>query len=831
MSEASAPKLVALLTWKGEPAASAGEHWKKYPGGGGEMQLFGELERRWQVSGWSTAYDAVTHFLALSGKTADAAQTVCGWFDRNGGAEPQADPAVHPLFFSDMDREHDTTYFTSRLRLLQLFSTNEPPDRLWQRAVGIDQQLGGWRDNFAGCVAEWDAHYAAVGRQTLEWVSQYYDTWNPQKNDPDRLREQAKDFAGVAGQEQWASGLLLKYQPELFVELCTWAQWLPPGSPHLREAVVEYFDAKHSEALPRVDSLIAGYAGRETELLSSLVASYDPDYRTAWEGRVRDNKALFPPWRCKDYQGGVPEGCVGPGDAELTEPEKLAEDPRPKPPAPPEARPPPAPPAEPDPAEPDPAEPEAVVSTAAALPATAAVEGLDWRGGEELTRADLGLGDDSSDSDPDDSMWINRVEQTIDAVAPLPEPEHLEYDPKRMKGPSYPKEEEGWLCYSTRRGSKGTSVVIDSPAHPAQRDPPRTENLCAGCSEKVLKARCAMWAPVQRVISTPGDGPVEREGICEVIAEGGFFSSGGGWVKRYIRATHTGLHVYDVDAAGKARPPKAKASRFFTPETRFVVDPKPADFPADKLGQPGYRYFGFVLQNSLPGSSGAGAAPAAGSTFWLRCKNSDGDAPGWVEFFSAAVERFRPPEELGDPNPAKWRGRVVGLDNVLHEAESAAREAAEKAAEAQRRRRDAEKRRAEAEAEREWVRLQATNAAARVSEMEAALADAEEQREAIRDKAAKARHDTAQLRQHAADLLGQAMLDVDEAEAAIESALLQVREKESGLQQAEQDRTAAELEARRVFARWRRCEERAPEPGSTRAVLREGLIYRAPGDL
>lgn len=259
----------------------------------------------------------------------------------------------------------------------------------------------------------------------------------------------------------------------------------------------------------------------------------------------------------------------------------------------------------------------------------------------------------------------------------------------------------------------------------------------------------------------------------------------------------------------------------------------------------GFQYFGFVLRNRIPPEVGGRAggraqgeqipAEAADDVtgFWMRAPQRE--AKEWTDFFADSMRRFKQADEFADPNPAKWRARVRGLDQMMRRAELAAIDAGEAAKEAAKLRADEEQRRANAETEEQWARLQAASAAQRASEMARYLDDARRQQEAVREQAAQALADAERLREHAKELLQQAAEEEAALDTAAEEEKQRTRRAEADLRAAEIARDEARAETRRVFARWRQCEERAPvgkdERGSDpRARRREGLRYSAPNN-
>eukprot|EP01062_Namystynia_karyoxenos_P059809 TRINITY_DN5121_c0_g3_i1.p1 TRINITY_DN5121_c0_g3~~TRINITY_DN5121_c0_g3_i1.p1 ORF type:complete len:885 (+),score=331.03 TRINITY_DN5121_c0_g3_i1:72-2726(+) len=876
-------RLALFYEWKDPGSAAAVDTWlTDYATF--EDVIYDALAAQYPLTtGWHLAAEAMLHYESVHGRSPDAAAVVKGifaWHDAHPPAEGStAEFGIVGAFFNwytDMDAAHSTAYFTSRRDLLVLYSTEEPTF-FARRAKAIDRQLAGYRDDPAACLQAWRDYYATELESSIAWTVEWYKEYNPPKAQRDKVEATYADWKGLEQQDQLRLALIRTYNPQLHLHLTTWASWLPPGSdePQVRAALLEYFSCRCPERFSQLDQLVADFAQDPAALFTQLVQATEiakaPEAAARWLERAekKERPLFFPPWRCADYPlpSDVDDGMATalPDGKELEQPEGGM------------------PPRDPRPPRKDPPRPlgeeaaqgegggeregdagegpaddaaEATVAAAAQLPAAPPAAAVDWRGGEELTDADLDGGGgaaEPADAGGDAELWSQRIDRVMQAVAPLPDPEMLRHD---ARGPSYEAAREGWLCYSVRpevSGAQLAVVRIETPPDAEHREgAPPPEDLCPNCTAKVVRCRRALWAPVEKHDQMRQDEEVlVQDGVCEVIDEGGFFSSGGGWVRRYVRATGTGLHVYDVADQPKegktgphqprTKPLKAKASRFFTPETRFVADPRPGEFPGLKT-QPGYTYFGFVLRAALPagsaaggGRAAAGEAPAAAagrggteSHFWMRCQDKTRDAERWKQFFSDAMERFRSPDELGDPNPAKWRARVPGLQTELEKAEAAARAATAEAVQQAALRRDEEERRAAAEAERDWAELQAAHAESRSADMRRLLGDAERQREADRADAEARLRDAEQLRAHAAELCQQAQEETDEAEAAIESAKQRVRDREEELRRALQERDAAQLETRRVFAKWRQCEERAPDPSVERAQRREGLRYRPP---
>eukprot|EP00756_Hemistasia_phaeocysticola_P053064 Hpha_TRINITY_DN28436_c0_g1::TRINITY_DN28436_c0_g1_i1::g.183933::m.183933 len=266
-----------------------------------EYSMFTKLESHIQAPGWGLCCDAVISFLDTTDYEA-ACKQVCQWYDANKVEEDEGAHLAPPTkFLEDKDREHGTTYFSSRGRLIRLFEKNEPPDIFWQRVADTTYFLDEGEEDYDGVVKKWEEHYQKVTDNTMNWVVDYYKTWKPEKADLKMVCDLfSSEYCGVEGQSKLLSSLLRKYQPQLYLELFTFGQWMPQDAKQLRRAITEYLYQKDDDALSTISAMLAMPIPPK-DILDNLIATHDPDYVEAWKRRGEAGTQLFPPWRCKDY--------------------------------------------------------------------------------------------------------------------------------------------------------------------------------------------------------------------------------------------------------------------------------------------------------------------------------------------------------------------------------------------------------------------------------------------------------------------------------------------------------------------------------------------------
>eukprot|EP00666_Eupelagonemidae_sp_cell4sb_P000254 gene254-2919_t len=161
----------------------------------------------------------------------------------------------------------------------------------------------------------------------------------------------------------------------------------------------------------------------------------------------------------------------------------------------------------------------------------------------------------------------------MEAAAPLPTADKLRCN---APGDTHPPEEEGWLCFVQRKTQDGT--IVQSVTDPDMRDedPPEEEELCRDCSDRVVRARRALWAPVESHAEVKQPPELQIDGVLQVLDES---KKKPKWVSRWVHATRTGLHCYDPDLAEpddrpgriakRGKKSKPSTSRFFTHQTQF----------------------------------------------------------------------------------------------------------------------------------------------------------------------------------------------------------------------------------------------------------------------
>ena len=252
-------------------------------------------------------------------------------------------------------------------------------------------------------------------------------------------------------------------------------------------------------------------------------------------------------------------------------------------------------------------------------------------------------------------------------------------------------------------------------------------------------------------------------------------------------------------------------------------------YPNDKLTDANYKYIGFELEGT-GGSGGGGGGAGAGAAsepqhFWMRTQDAAKHAE-WTGYFQAALARFNNQfDDQQDPNPAKWRARVAGLLEQMELAKRAAEAVAAEARRAKQQRIQLEELKARAESDRRWAQTQASSAEQRAAALQDDIVEAERECEGMRREVAATCADTRLLREKAEELRRQAAEAEAEAAEAKAASGQGLRRLEAELEAAERERDAAQQETMAIYVKWRRCEERAPQPAQKRVETKSGLAY------
>ena len=202
-----------------------------------------------------------------------------------------------------------------------------------------------------------------------------------------------------------------------------------------------------------------------------------------------------------------------------------------------------------------------------------------------------------------------------------------------------------------------------------------------------------------------------------------------------------------------------------------------------------------------------------------------------VNFFTAAMQRFKKIDNKDDPNPAKWKSRVVGLLEQIQGAEKASAAAISEYELAKQQRIEMEELCSRAEADCKWSQLQASSAEQRAANLQDEVQKAEAECQGLRAEIEQTRRDSDCLQQQAERFRQKARENNEQASAITEISTQKLRELEAELEEAVKERDQTQQETMNVFSRWRKCEERTPAQAQKRASSRTGLLFvnKTPG--
>ena len=209
----------------------------------------------------------------------------------------------------------------------------------------------------------------------------------------------------------------------------------------------------------------------------------------------------------------------------------------------------------------------------------------------------------------------------------------------------------------------------------------------------------------------------------------------------------------------------------------------------------------------------------------MRTPKAENSADRWVAFFKHALNRYKKYDDSQDPNPAKWKARVGGLLEQLELAKRTAEGCVAESQRAKQQRLQMEELRDRAESDRLWAQQQATSAETRATALKDEIFKAELECQGLRKELETTRSDTQGLLAKAAEHRVKTEQNIEETHAAKQASARALRELEAELAEAEAERDTIQEEMMTIYAKWRRCEERAPSTASARADQRTGLKY------
>eukprot|EP01062_Namystynia_karyoxenos_P041536 TRINITY_DN30266_c0_g1_i1.p1 TRINITY_DN30266_c0_g1~~TRINITY_DN30266_c0_g1_i1.p1 ORF type:complete len:1058 (+),score=329.07 TRINITY_DN30266_c0_g1_i1:81-3176(+) len=326
-------KLTAFYRWREPPKVSEVSNLlDQYDGRYADM--FAELGNLYPgCSGWTRARDAITDWLAIQGSKdpfGEGDKLLQDWHTKN---PPTGDP--NPVtgfflkFYEEMDKKYKTTYFQVRMQLALLYERENPrcSDRL-VAGVGAflrQKQYVKKHENFLSEQREW-YHFQKL--RARRWARDYYEKHNPgKKRDVDMLIE-TPCYKGTDGLDELKVLLIQRYEPQRYVDLCTWSQLAPDVNTN--ESLQEFFRARCAAKISQIQEIRQAYPDFN-HLCEELIDLYEGDgegqsgYAAKWKAQ---SPRLWPPWRHADYpKEHYPEGAP-PNPSDLKIPTKGAQRPR-----------------------------------------------------------------------------------------------------------------------------------------------------------------------------------------------------------------------------------------------------------------------------------------------------------------------------------------------------------------------------------------------------------------------------------------------------------------------------------------------------------------------
>jgi len=301
-------KLRAFYSWKdpskvGDVEQLCDVYAGNYPG------MFALLGEHYPDSmGWARARDATVDYLVSSGSKdpeGEADKVLQEWHAQNPPKSLDSCSVAAGQFFDyygAMDKKFKTDVFGCRLALAMLYSKDDPrmADSLLAEcgAELFSKQYKGKCNKYLQEKREW---YHLQKLRTRRWARDYYMKHNPTKaRDVDALIE-SPVYKGHDGWKELQLLLLQKYDPQEYVDLCTWSSAAPDINKE--EALQEFWRVRDNVKIAQVPVILKAF-NNYSELCEQLCMNYEA-HREGQSGFIDKWKAaeprLWPPWRMKDY--------------------------------------------------------------------------------------------------------------------------------------------------------------------------------------------------------------------------------------------------------------------------------------------------------------------------------------------------------------------------------------------------------------------------------------------------------------------------------------------------------------------------------------------------
>ena len=307
VSEYNVTKLRALCAWKLPGDQDRCGRYETHLATMSPHMAFGDLEKdiisigggsaATNISGWSTARDAMFHFMGHKGgaNQVEIDNELQQWSSTHPVTNPEESP--YNDWWADKDKINNTTYFTDRKELVLIFSEEDPVSN---RIAEIDAYIEAYSMNIKLFITEQSEIFSKVRDNTIKWGQELYGRFKP--SNVARVPEHvSKTYHRIAKQEEYRLKLIKLYDKDLYRKIATWSAVHPPGS-RLREALFDYFMVRKDSAnLLIIDRHLATHSEVE---LASYFSTEDPVYGKVYQQRKANNthqNCLFPPWRNGDY--------------------------------------------------------------------------------------------------------------------------------------------------------------------------------------------------------------------------------------------------------------------------------------------------------------------------------------------------------------------------------------------------------------------------------------------------------------------------------------------------------------------------------------------------
>ncbi|KAJ9462127.1 hypothetical protein DIPPA_14835 [Diplonema papillatum] len=392
----------------------------------------------------------------------------------------------------------------------------------------------------------------------------------------------------------------------------------------------------------------------------------------------------------------------------------------------------------------------------------------------------------------------------------------------------YAAEGGGWLPVRKRVGAGAPSyhIAVTAPDYGGGA----THSLCGKCIRNVLSQveSEVVWADVG-----PHPAPVEpNNAFMEAGVDGklSFKRNENGewkvkrlhakWEKRLFRANARGLHYYNPSAfVGVETKMKPKNSKLFTAKTVLIQDPSPAEFGALKNLPPAdaaKHYFGLLFKDPE-------------EALLIRVIDPR-EKDKWTAFLSSALKHLTLDEAwAAASHPVENKLASSNVLVSIAKLKQIEREALE-AAEADKREVDIlERKAASAKAEAEHLLRAVDKAEGEVAKKMSRIRDLKKTLLAEEKEETKYRDDAIRELAAAKRSLHNSKSSLDDMESTIGNRDRRIDEVQRELHRLKAERDAAVAARQRVFARWRKMEER-PKKQPPTAPPETGLLAFSPVD-